>query len=177
MKNRNLKILIALGGLIPLLYSCAYIPKNATAVKNFDSQKYLGKWYEIARFDYKFEKNLNNVTAEYSMNENGSIKVLNKGYDYKKDKWKSSTGKAKFTENNNVGALKVSFFGPFYAGYNIIDIDDDYLYALVIGKNTKFLWILSRTTTIPENIKSEFLNKAQSLGCDTTKLIWVEHNK
>ncbi len=173
----KLKFLLALFTMIALLNSCSYIPKNAKAVSNFSSQKYLGKWYEIARFDYRFEKNLNNVTAEYSMNENGTIKVLNKGFDYKKDKWKSSTGKAKFTGDKNIGALKVSFFGPFYAGYNVIDIDDDYKYALVIGKSTKYLWILSRTTTIPENIKLEFLNKAQSLGCDTTKLIWVEHNK
>lgn len=173
---KKYKLLIAFGVLTPLLFSCSYIPKNATPVKNFDSQKYLGKWYEIARIDFKFEKNLNNVTAEYSMNKNGSIKVYNKGYDYTKNTWKSSTGKAKFRGDTNIGVLKVSFFGPFYAGYNVIGLDDQYKYALVAGKNLEYLWILSRTTSIPEQIKMNYLNKASSIGYDTNKLIWIEHN-
>ncbi|RAJ01523.1 apolipoprotein D and lipocalin family protein [Chitinophaga skermanii] len=160
-----------------LICACASIPKNATPVDHFDVSKYLGKWYEIARFDYKFEKNLDNVTAQYSLRDDGDIKVLNSGYDFVKKEWKSSTGKAKFRGDKNVAALKVSFFGPFYAGYNVIAIDKDYRYALVAGKNLAYLWILSRTTTIPADIKEAYLQKAVAVGYDTSKLVWVAHNQ
>lgn len=161
-----------------LLFSaCAAIPKNIKPVNNFDVDSYAGKWYEIARLDYKFEKDLNNVTASYKLNNNGSIQVLNSGFNYKKGKWQSAKGKAKFRSDNTIAALKVSFFGPFYAGYNVVALDDDYQYALVAGGNLKYLWILSRTTSIPANVKEDFLSKANSAGFDTSKLIWVEHNK
>lgn len=159
------------------LFSCATIPKNATPVKSFDKEKYLGKWYEVARFDFSFEKNLNNTTAEYSLNENGTIKVVNKGYDTVKKKWKQSIGKAKFVENDSIAMLKVSFFGPFYGGYNVLAIDEEYKYALVAGSSLKYLWILSRETSIPEDIKTKYLEIAQNVGYDTSKLHWIEHEK
>ncbi len=159
------------------VFSCNTIPKGAEAVKPFDKAKYLGKWYEIARLDFKFEEGLNNTTANYSLNDNGTIKVVNRGYDYEEEEWTESTGKAKFVGDDNVAKLKVSFFGPFYAGYNVIAIDDNYKYALVAGKNLDYLWILSRETTIPENVKNEYLKKAQEIGYNTADLIWVEHNK
>ncbi len=159
------------------LNSCSTIPKGAVAVKPFSAEKYAGKWYEIARFDYRFEKNLNNVTATYSLNKDGSIKVDNRGYDFKKDKWKESIGKAKSAGDTNEAKLKVSFFGPFYAGYNVIAIDNDYKYALVAGKNLDYLWLLSREKTMPENVKQDYLKKARAIGYKTDKLIWVEHNK
>lgn len=158
-----------------LLHSCGVsIPKGTEAVKNFDANQYLGKWYEIARFDFRFEKDLNNTTAEYSMNEDGSIRVKNRGFNYIKKEWKEAIGKAKFVYSPNEARLKVSFFGPFYGGYNVIDLVD-YRYALIAGNNLDYLWILSRETTIPEEIKQRFLQKAQSVGYDTNKLIWVEH--
>lgn len=157
--------------------SCKTIPKGAKAVSPFDKEKYLGKWYEIARFDYRFERNLNNVTATYSLKDNGTIKVDNKGYDYKKDKWKESIGKAKPAGDPKEAKLKVSFFGPFYAGYNVIAIDKDYKYALVAGESLDYLWLLSRETIMPEDIKQNYLAIAKSIGYDTSKLIWVEHNK
>lgn len=159
-----------------IFYSCATIPKGAMAVQPFDQEEYLGKWYEVARMDFKFEKNLNNTTANYSLNANGTIKVENRGYNYVTEKWQESTGKAKFLTTSAVANLKVSFFGPFYAGYNVIAIDPDYKYALVVGKSTDYLWILSRETTIPSNIKESYLSKANELGFKTDELIWVEHN-
>lgn len=179
MKKRHIVGVLVLTGIGLALNSCASrtIPEKATAVQDFNKAKYLGKWYEIARMDFKFEKGLNNVTAEYSLREDGKIKVDNKGYDYEKDKWKESIGKAKFVGNENVAMLKVSFFGPFYSGYNVIAIDDDYKYALVAGESLEYLWILSRETTIPENIKKDYLKKAQAIGYKTNNLIWVEHNK
>jgi len=158
-------------------YSCATIPKNATAVKSFDKEKYLGKWYEIARFDFKFERNLDNTTAEYSLNENGSIKVDNQGYNYIKSEWKQAIGKAKFVRDDSTAMLKVSFFGPFYGGYNVIAIDENYKYALIAGESLKYLWILSRETKIPDDIKTKYLTIAENIGYDTSKLLWIKHDK
>jgi apolipoprotein D and lipocalin family protein len=178
MKIKHIVPILIGAGIGIALSSCGGgIPEKATAVNNFDKARYLGKWYEIARLDFKYEKGLNNVTAEYSMNDNATIKVDNKGYDVEKDKWKQSIGKAKFVENDNVGMLKVSFFGPFYSGYNVIAIDQDYKYALVAGESLKYMWILSRETTIPEKIKTEYLKKAQEIGYNTSELVWVKHDK
>lgn len=174
VKNFCILILVVF---ILTLTSCSTIPQNAVAVKPFNIEKYLGKWYEIARLDFKFEKDLNNTTAEYSLREDGKIKVENKGYNTKKEKWSQAIGKAKFVGNENVAMLKVSFFGPFYSGYNVIAIDDNYKYALVAGKNKKYLWILSRETTIPENIKQNYLKIAQDIGYNTNDLLWVIHDK
>lgn len=176
MNRKNLLFTFLLFNCMIGLLSCKTIPSGAKAVSPFEKEKYLGKWYEIARLDFYFEKDLNNTTAEYSLKDNGMIKVDNKGYNYKKEKWVQSVGKAKFAGSDKVAMLKVSFFGPFYAGYNVIAIDNDYKYALVCGENLDYLWILSRETTIPETIKQQYLAKAKSIGYDVGKLIWVEHN-
>ncbi|MBW1656665.1 lipocalin family protein [Flavobacterium quisquiliarum] len=179
MKNKYIAPVLLGATIAFILYSCsgATIPKNATAVVDFDKAKYLGRWYEIARLDYKWERDLDNVTAEYSLNENGTIKVDNKGYNVKKDKWEQSIGKARFVKKDNIGMLKVSFFGPFYSGYNVIAVDDDYKYALVAGKSLDYMWILSRETTMPESIKADFLIKAQEIGYNVSNLVWVKHDK
>nr|WP_317128254.1 lipocalin family protein [Myroides indicus] len=157
--------------------SCTSIPKNAKAVENFDVNKYLGTWYEIARFDFRFEKNLNNVSAQYSLNEKGNVIVLNSGYNFIEKEWKKADGLAKFRGNKDTAALKVSFFGPFYSGYNVVALDGNYQYALVAGKNLDYLWILSRTKDIPETIKTDYLKIAEEIGYDTSKLIWVTHDR
>ncbi len=146
-------------------------------MKNFEKIRYLGKWYEIARLDFKFEEGLNNTTAEYSVNDNGTIRVENRGYDYTEKTWEQAIGKAKFVGDESVAMLKVSFFGPFYAGYNVIALDENYMYALVCGSSLDYLWILSRETEIPENIKHQYLKIADGIGYNTSDLIWVEHNK
>lgn len=160
-----------------LLGACSSIPQGATAVSPFEKEKYLGKWYEIARMDFKFEKNLNNTTAEYGLREDGKISVTNRGYDYVKQEWKEAVGKAKFVDDENTAKLKVSFFGPFYAGYNVIALDENYTYALVAGKDLSYLWILSRETSIPDSVKNDYLKIAEDLGYKTEELIWVKHGK
>lgn len=179
MKNFS-KIALGLGlsaAALFILNSCSIgLPKGAKAVTDFEADKYLGKWYEIARFDYVFEKNMNQVSATYSKKENGNIKVDNRGYDYVKNKWKESVGEAKFVKNPTIAELKVSFFKPIWASYNVIDIDENYKYALVVGNNLDYLWILSREKTIPESYKQRFLAKAKSLGFKTEDLIWVKQN-
>lgn len=163
-------------GSVLFLNSCQTLPKGAIPVQNFDAERYLGKWYEIARFDFRFEKDMNNTTANYSMNNDGTIKVVNRGYNYVTNEWKEATGKAKFTLDPTVAKLKVSFFGPFYAPYNVIELDANYQYALVVGKNTKYMWILARKKNIPEEIKKRYVEKVKSLGFDVNQLIWVKHN-
>lgn len=152
------------------------IPKKAKAIQNFHKDKFLGSWYEIARLDFVFEKNLNNTTAEYSLNKDGSIKVINRGYNFIKNKYVAATGTVKFAGDLNTGKLKVSFFGPFYSGYTIIALDSDYKYALVAGASIKSLWLLSREKTMPQNIKQAYLKTAQDLGYNTSQLIWVQHS-
>lgn len=156
MKSRNL--IIGTGALIAIgLLASAFslktkrtIPEGAHAVTPFDADKYLGTWYEIARFDFKFEKGLSKTTANYSLNDDGSIHVINRGYDAKKGKWKESVGKAVFVEEPDVAMLKVSFFGPFYSGYNVAALDPDYKYALVIGRNLDYMWLSSRERLCPK---------------------------
>ncbi len=172
-------ITIGAGLVMAALVSCSSvsIPKGATAVSPFKLEKYLGKWYEIARLDFKYEKDLDNVTATYTLKDNGKISVDNRGYNYVKNEWKQSVGKAKLVKGPNVARLKVSFFGPFYSGYNVIALDPDYRYALVVGNNLDYMWILSREKTIPEAVKSSYLEQAKSLGYDIDALVWTKHDK
>ncbi len=176
MKKRHLLNILQISVLMFGLFSCATIPNGATAVTPFDKEKYLGKWYEIARFDVKFERNLNNTTAEYSLNQNGTLKVINRGYHTQKKEWREAIGKAKFIGDENLAMLKVSFFGPFYGGYNVIAIDEDYQYSLVAGGSLDYLWILSRKPSIPEDVKTNYLAIAKKLGYETSKLLWVHHD-
>ncbi len=150
------------------------IPEGVDAVSGFDAGKYIGKWYEIARLDYKWERGLSNVTAVYSMNEDGTIRVDNKGFDMLRGEWRNSIGKAKFVKTPDVGMLKVSFFGPFYAGYNIVAIDEKYRYALVLGRNHDYMWLLSREKTMPDLFIRTYLHKAVEAGYDISHLLWTE---
>jgi Bacterial lipocalin len=177
MKARRINYLLIMAISMIGFNSCVSIPKGAVAVKPFVKEKYLGKWYEIARLDFKYERNLNNTTAEYSLNDNGTIKVDNKGYNTIKEKWEQAIGKAKFVGDENIAMLKVSFFGPFYSGYNVIAIDNDYKYALVAGVSLKYLWILSRETNIPDDIKDKYLKIAEGIGYNTNNLLWIKHDK
>lgn len=172
--NRSILLAASLLVIAVGLSGCVSIPDNAKAVKPFDVKQFTGKWYEIARFDYHFEKDLENVTAEYGMRPDGLISVLNRGYDVKKKKWQQVEGKAKFVGDQDEGRLKVSFFGPFYSGYNVIALDPDYRYALVVGKSTEYLWLLSRETTMPDDVRDKYVAMAKNLGCDTSKLVWVD---
>lgn len=169
--------LIGFGFLLMGIYSCTTIPDGAVAVTPFNKERYLGKWYEIARLDFKYERDLDNTTAEYSLNDDGTIKVVNQGYNTIKGEWTQATGKAKFAGDENTAMLKVSFFGPFYSGYNVIALDDEYKYALVAGKSLKYLWILSRDITIPDEVRARYLQIAKDIGYNTADLIWVSHTQ
>ena len=161
-----------------LLAGCSGVPDGVKPVSGFEVDRYLGKWYEIARLDHSFERGLSNVFAEYSLRENGSIRVINHGYNDKKGKWQEAEGKAKFRGDSNVGSLKVSFFGPFYGGYNIIELDKQYYkYVMIAGNDRSNLWILSRTPELEPAIKQKLIQKAKELGFPVEQLINVSHEQ
>jgi apolipoprotein D and lipocalin family protein len=162
--------------LVCLLTGCTGIPENVKPVDNLKLEKYLGKWYEIARLDHSFEKGLSRVTAEYSLRPDGGVKVINRGYSAKDNKWKEAVGKAYFVKGPDQGFLKVSFFGPFYGSYVIFALDhENYQYALVSGPDKSYLWLLARNPKMKEDIKNDLIAKAKAAGFDTGKLLFVNH--
>ena len=160
-----------------LLSACTGLPEGVMPVKNFEPDRYLGTWYEIARLDHSFERGMDNVTAEYSLKEDGGLRVINRGYDTDSKKWKEAEGKAYFVDNPEEGHLKVSFFGPFYGSYAIFDLDrDEYQYAFIAGNSTDYLWLLARTPTVSEKVLRQFKSQSKSLGFPTEELIYVNHD-
>lgn len=152
------------------------VKSKLPVVQEFELDRYLGVWYEIARMDFYWEKNLKNVKAEYSSKQDGTIKVVNSGVNIRTQKPKQSIGKAKLAGAPNEGALRVSFFGPFYSGYHIMHIDGNYEHALVFGDNLDYMWILSRTTTIPSEIRDKYLAYAELSGYAVKDLVWTFHD-
>lgn len=156
---------------------CTGIPDGTQAVTGFELDRYLGTWYEIARLDHRFERGMTNVTANYSMRDDGGVRVVNRGYKVAEEEWNDATGKAFFVGDTDVGQLKVSFFGPFYGGYNIIELDkENYQYALVVGPDRGYLWILARSPDLDQDILSSLVNKARDLDFPTDELIYVNHD-
>ena len=149
-----------------------------TTITAFDLNRYLGKWYEIARYDHAFERGLVRTTAEYTLRDDGKIKVLNSGYlNGLNGSYQESVGKAKPNKNGEPGQLRVSFFGPFYGDYYILDLAPDYSYSVVGSSSPKYLWILSRTPQLSAEVQSKILRNLQKRGYDTSKLIWVKQTK
>ena len=170
--------LSALSVLLLILTACTGKPEGVVAVKEFELDRYLGQWYEIARLDHSFERGLNNITAEYSLRDDGGVKVINSGFSKEDGEWQQAEGKAFFVDETDIGHLKVSFFGPFYGSYIIFELDqENYQYAFVSGPNTSYLWLLARTPQVDEKITEQFIRRSQQLGFDTSKLIYVEHDK
>lgn len=158
------------------LVGCVGIPQNVKPVDNFQLERYLGRWYEIARLDHSFERGLTRVSAIYSVRDDGGVRVLNSGYSEKEKAWKTAEGKAYFVHGSNLGYLKVSFFGPFYGSYVVFELDHEkYQYSLVCGPDKSYLWILARTPKISNELKDRLIAKAAAFGFDTSKLIFVDH--
>ncbi|QQK60673.1 lipocalin [Shewanella sp. LC6] len=144
-------------------------------VKDFKLDRYLGKWYEIARLDHSFERGLTQVSAEYSLKPDGGVKVINRGYSAAKQEWKEAEGKAYFVNGENEAYLKVSFFGPFYGSYVVFGLDQqNYQYAFISGPDTDYLWLLARTPTVSPEVIKQFVDMASARGFDTDSLIYVE---
>ena len=151
--------------LLLFLSGCTGVPEGVTTVNGFDLERYLGRWYEIARLDHRFERGMSHVTANYSLLPDGGVQVINRGFDTDKQEWEEAEGKAYPVGDPTIGQLKVSFFGPFYGGYNIIELESkDYSYSLVSGPNLSYLWILSRTPQLPQAVLDQLVEKARAAG-------------
>lgn len=171
--------------LIPLALAAVFFPgllcaqngrHDNSTIPEFDLSRYLGKWYEIARFDHSFEKGMDNVVAEYIMRDDGKVDVINSGW--KKGKYKTAEGKAKQPDPvGDPARLMVSFFLFFYNDYDIMMLDDDYQVSLVGSKSPKYLWILSRTPVVDDEVLGVLLDEAVSRGYDIEKLIWVDQSR
>ncbi|WP_105213932.1 lipocalin family protein [Pseudoalteromonas sp. T1lg22] len=157
-----------------LLSACTSMPEQVTPVSPFELSRYSGTWYEIARMPHSFEEGLSKVTATYSINDDGSVKVLNKGFNAETGQWASAQGKAKFVDASDVGHLKVSFFGPFYSSYVVFKLDQEaYQYAYISGYNTDYAWLLARTPSVDPARVEDFKRELAARGFAVDKLILV----
>ncbi|WP_227506169.1 lipocalin family protein [Marinobacter psychrophilus] len=168
------KLIIA--PLLLMVGACTGLPEGIQPVKSLDTDRYLGTWYEIARLDHSFEQGLSRVTAKYELQDDGSLKVINRGYNVDKSEWKEAEGRAVFVNEDTNGHLKVSFFGPFYASYVIFELDDQYQQAYITGYNRNYLWFLSRSPKVSDEAVAEFKKTALDAGFDLQELIVVDHS-
>ncbi len=160
--------------LLSLSVGCTTLPEQVKPVDHFELSRYLGTWYEIARLDHRFERGLTRVQAQYALNADGSVQVINRGYDPVRQRWQQATGVAKFMGSSDTGLLKVSFFRPFYGTYAVFALDhEQYQYAVISGPSHDYLWILARTPTLTDPLKQQLVEKAQAAGFDTQQLIFV----
>jgi apolipoprotein D and lipocalin family protein len=174
-KQNKLTVMAVL--FLTLQSGCTGLPEGVSVVTGFEIDRYMGTWYEIARLDHRFERGLSAVTADYNLRDDGGVRVVNRGYNDQSGEWDEANGKAYFVGASDVGQLKVSFFGPFYGGYNIVELDkSDYQYSLVAGPNRDYLWILSRTPQMESNTLQSLISKAGELGFATDELIFVKHD-
>lgn len=168
-----------LSAAIPILTAGCTLgpPEGVTPVDDFEVERYLGTWYEVARLDHPFERGLVAVTAEYALRDDGGVSVVNSGYDLDAGEWDVADGKAYFTGERDVASLKVSFFGPFYGGYHVLALDraaPDYGYALVAGPNRDYLWLLARSPRLPDPTYDRLVGQAAGLGFPVDELIRVD---
>lgn len=156
--------------------ACTGIPKGVAPVDGFDVQRYKGEWFEIMRLDHSFERGLSNVTATYTLRDDGSVGVLNRGFDAKNCRWKEATGRAVFQGTPDVASLSVTFFWPFAGGYHVLALDkQDYRWALISGPTRGYLWLLARRPDLAPEIRNRLVEQARGLGFPTAELILVEH--
>ena len=171
------KLLLVLISAVVLLVTGCYNkkPEKVSPVDNFKLTEYLGTWYEIARLEHKFEEGMEAISATYSMRDDGCVKVLNKGYKTKEEEWSEAEGKAYFVGNTDEGFLKVSFFGPFYGSYIVMDTDYK-TYTMISGPDLSYFWILSRTPTLDQKVLDRLLAKAKAVGFNTSVLIYPDQS-
>ena len=159
--------------ILTAMSACTGMPDGVEPVTGFDKSRYLGTWHEIARLDHSFERDLVDVKAEYSLRDDGAVRVINSGTDSETGERKVAEGHAKFVGDDGTAHLKVSFFGPFYGSYIVFELDPDYRYAFVAGYNTNYLWLLARETNISEDIRKRFTDRAGDLGFAVDDLVWL----
>ena len=170
------KTFIAMASAMTLAACTTAVPDGVTPVTGFNVDRYLGTWYEIARLDHRFERGLTNVTANYSFNDDGSIRVLNAGYDTRACSYDEREGRATFVGDPTTASLSVSFFGPFAGGYHVIELAPDYSYAVVSGATEDYFWILARSPNMSQRLLDRIIADATANGYPTHELIIVDHS-
>jgi apolipoprotein D and lipocalin family protein len=161
-----------------VLTACTGRPEGVEPVKSFDVNRYQGVWYEIMRLDHGFERGLTNVTATYDLRDDGTLGVLNRGFDRAKCLWKEADGSAEFQGEKTVASLSVTFFWPFAGGYHVFALDQrNYGYALVAGPSHDYFWILARRPDLPAEIRNDLVAEARDRGFPVDDLILVDHSK
>ncbi len=162
-----------------LLAGCAATrpPDGVAAVRGFSLERYQGHWYELARLDHRFERGLTDVSATYVPQSDGTVRVVNRGFDPARGRWREAVGTARFLGAEDVGSLKVSFFGPFYGGYHVVALDAQYRWALVLGPHRGYCWVLARERDLPDATREAITQRARALGVDTAALVWVTHQR
>lgn len=172
---KTLLIATLLAGVLPLM-ACTKDNVDNSTVSQFDLSRYLGVWYEIAKFDHSFERGMDNAMAQYILQDDGTVVVLNTAW--KDGQFKIAEGKAKCPDpEKEPGALKVSFFMFFYSEYNVMMVDENYTISLVGSKTDNYLWILSRTPVPDPDLLQAVVDQAEARGYDTSKLIWVDQSR
>lgn len=181
MPNTLLKRLATLWALASALWlvGCASTtpPEGISAVTPFELARYQGRWYEAARLDHSFERGMTDVSATYTPLPDGSVRVLNRGFDTAKGGWREAEGRAVFIGAPTTGSLKVSFFGPFYGGYHVAALDPDYRWSIVMGPDRSYAWILTRDPRISPALKQDLTERIKALGIAPEALIWVSHDR
>ena len=170
---RNLQLVV----FALILSGCVGLPDGIQPVEQFELNRYLGQWYEIARLDHAFERGLDKVTAAYTLRGDGGVKVINRGFSNVDNEWKEAEGKAYLVRDPDEGYFKVSFFGPFYGAYVIFELDkEQYQYAFIAGDDRSYLWLLARTPKVSDALIERFRKRAEELGFATDNLIYVKQN-
>ena len=159
-----------------IMGGCTRIPSGLVPVQSLDLDQYLGKWYEIARLDHSFERGMHKVTAQYTLLDDGTIQVINRGYLVEEKRWKQAEGRAKFATTPDQGHLKVSFWGPFYSSYVILYVDDLYQHAMICGPTKEYFWLLAREPVMEDEQRRRLVEKAASMGFEVDNLIYVHHD-
>jgi len=174
--KKPIRLLLGAVASAALLAGCVGLPEGVEPVRGFELDRYLGTWYEIARLDHSFERGMQQVTAEYSLRDDGGVRVVNRGYLTAEGAWDEAVGKAYFVASDDLGYLKVSFFGPFYGAYVVFELDrENYRYAFVSGPDRSYLWLLARQPDVDPALLDFFRARASELGFDLERLILVEH--
>lgn len=169
---------IVLAVLPLLLAGCTGRPAGIEPVTSFDVSRYAGTWYEIMRLDHRFERGLTNVTARYELRADGTVGVLNRGFDRDKCSWAEADGTARFQDDPGIASLSVTFFWPFAGGYHVFELDREaYGYAVVAGPTRDYLWILARRPDLPAGIRADLVARAKTLGFPVADLILVDHSE
>ena len=184
MKLRRPCLMSVLVSVVLLLSGCLGMPRGINPVEEFELRRYTGTWYEIARLDHSFERGLEQVSAQYQLQDDGSVTVINRGFSPADNEWRQADGVAKFVDDPQLGYLKVSFFGPFYGSYVVFALGEpsiasdgrvgQYQYAFVSGPNSDYLWLLARNKSVAPAVLSDFKQQAQAAGFDISQLIMVK---